>query len=123
MANQTKKGVKPVSTNVPGALFTKMSRWIVKGSKTSYYQNVYYSTSIMVQVVKGVAKYKVEQTAKNKVTELYSGNDRAKAYEVFNKVPFSKCTYYNNRNEYTKNGKTVKGKGWVTTTRARNNAK
>lgn len=123
MANQTKKGVKPVSTNVPGALFTKMSRWIVKGSKTGFYNGVYYVTNIMVQAKNGVAKYKVEQTAKGKVTELYSDKDRKEAYDVFNKVPYSKCTYYNNRNEYVKNGKTYKGKGWVTNTRTRSNKK
>lgn len=106
------KQAAPVATNVPNALFLKMSRFIIKAAKTSYYQGVYTKTQLMVKATKSAITYKVEQTANNNVTELYSGASREDAYNTFNKVPFSKCTYYNNRKG--KDGKTYAG--WVTTT-------
>lgn len=114
MAKQKKssKETAPVATNVPNALFMKMSRFIIKAAKTSYYQGVYAKTQLMVKATKGAVTYKVEQTANNKVAELYSGTSREAAYTAFNKVPYSKCTYYNNRKG--KDGKTYAG--WVTTT-------
>lgn len=119
MANsktKTRKPVAPVATSVPNALFTKVSRWIIKAAKTSYYQGVYTTTHLMVKAAKGNATYKVQQTSAGKVTELYNGADRNAAYDTFNKVPFSKCTYYNSRSEYVgKDGAKHKGKGWVTT--------